>query len=96
MIPNEKTYPIYVNRTDSSLNINFENVTNSLQKEMFDSFGLFLTNDADEQAPNVRYNGVSEEIYRNKLYMSFRKLGYACLFTRYNHDRGLAIFRLID
>ena len=93
--PSEEAFKMYINNTGDTLSINLENVPNGLQKELIDELGLFLTSNSGlEQTPNVKINSLSEDVYRYKLYMRFRKLGYDCMFTRYNGDRGLASFKL--
>ena len=93
--PSEEAFKMYINNTGDTLSINLENVSNGLQKEIIDELGLFLTSNSGlEQIPNVKINSLSEDVYRHKLYMPFRKLGYDCMFTRYNDDQGLASFKL--
>ena len=93
----EKEFQMYINNTGDTLSVNLENVSNSLQKEVIDKLGLFLTSEPGlEKIRNVKFNSLSEEVYRHIMYMPFRKLGYDCMFTRYNDDRGLASFKLED
>ena len=83
-------------KADDSLNINLENISHEIQKELIDKLGLFLQFHNDSaQIPAVTFNYLSEEVYRYGLYMGYRKMGYDCKFTKYNNDRGLATFKLI-
>ena len=93
----EETHNVHLFSTSDDLKINLEHVSSSLQKELVEHLGPFLKEATDEeQVPNVSFNHVAEDIYRNNLYMTFRKLGYECVFTRYNHETGLATFTLTD
>lgn len=93
--PSLEHVKIHMQHTGNSVSINMESVPTSLQKELLDNLGLLLNNDTEfDQIPSVTYNFVSEEVYRNRLYMPFRRLGYKCVFTRYNHDKGLASFKV--
>lgn len=93
----EKEFQMYITNTGDTLSVNLENVSNSLQKEIIDKLGLFLTSKSDlEKVRNFKFNSVSEDVYRLLMYMPFRKLGYDCMFTRYNDDKGLASFTLED
>ena len=97
MLPNEETHNIHLYRTSDDLKVNLEHICSSLQEELVEHLGPFLKEATDdEQVPNVSFNHVAEDIYRNNLYMTFRKLGYECVFTRYNHATGLATFTLAD
>lgn len=93
--PSLEPVKLHIHQRGNSLNINMESAPTSLQKELIDNLGLLLKNDTVfDQIPSVTYNFVSEEVYRNRLYMPFRKLGYKCVFTRYNNDKGLASFKV--
>lgn len=97
MRTHNEAFRVDMTSTGDTLNINLENFTKDLQKEIVDQLGLFLSADTDlDKIKNVSFCSVSEEVYRQKLYMPFRKLGYSCVFTRYNDDRGRAIFKLED
>ena len=97
MVPKEESHKIHLHTTDDTLKVNLEHVCSNLQKELIEQLGPFLKETAhNDQIPNVSFNYVTEDVYRNNLYMEFRKLGYECVFTRYNHDTGLATFSLKD
>lgn len=86
-----------MNNTDESLKVNLEHMPNGLQRELVEELGPFLQiNESEEQVPEVTFNYLSEEVFRTNLYMAFRKMGYDCTFSRYNHDKGLATFILSD
>ena len=90
-----ETFQMYTNNTEDAFSVNLENVSSDLQKDLIDKLGLFLTNEPPDlkKLRIVKFNNISEDVYRQKLHMSFRKLGYDSLFTRYNHGRGLASFK---
>lgn len=93
--PRLETFKVHMNKTEGNLHISLENVTTDLQKDLINNFGLFLNNSAEsEHLQSVNYNFISEEIYRYILYKPYRKLGYDCVFTRYNNDKGLASFKI--
>lgn len=96
-VPKAERLRIHVNNTDEFLKVNLEHVPSNLQKELAEELGPFLQiNESDEHIPEVTFNYLSEEVFRTNLYMAFRKLGYDCTFSRYNHDKGLATFTLAD
>ena len=47
----------------------------------------------EEKLQSVTFNHIAEEVYLKNLKMNFRKMGYHCLFTRYNGDKGMATFQ---
>lgn len=90
-------HKVHMYTTDDTLKVNFENVSNDVQRELLEQLGPFLKERAEtEQVPHVNFNYLAEEVYINNLNMTFRKLGYDGTFTRYNHDKGLATFTLSD
>lgn len=92
-----KTLQVYTSKIGDCLQFNLENVESHQQKDLIDSLGLFLNTEIKlEETEIVKYNFVTEEVYTYMLYMPFRKLGYDCAFTKYNHDKGLATFKVAD
>ena len=88
-----ETHLIYMHDFGEVLNVNLENIPKNLQREIIDKLGPFLTPETDGlERTHVRFNYLAEEIYIKNLFMSFRKMGYDCVFSRYNNDRGLASF----
>lgn len=95
--PSLKALQVYTSKKGDSLQFNLENVKSNQQKDLIDSLGLFLNTKINlEEIDIVKYNFVTEEVYRYMLCMPFRKLGYDCAFTKYNHDKGLATFKVSD
>ena len=90
-----EVHDVYIHKTRDELKVSLENVlSNGLQGEMVDKLGPYLTTTVtEEKLPRVMFNHVAEEVYLNSLYMTFRKMGYNCSFSRYNGDRGVALFR---
>ena len=84
---------MHVANVGDTLTINLELIANDLQKELIDQLGPFVKVEPDtELFSKVIFNYLTEEVYRNSLQRQFRKLGYDCMFARYNSDRGLASF----
>ena len=90
-----EVHDVYIHKTRDELKVSLENViTNGLQREMVDKLGPYLkTTVTEEKLPRVMFNHVAEEVYLNSLYTTFRKMGYTCSFSRYNRDKGVALFR---
>ena len=93
----EETYKIHMHTSENALQVNLEHVSNTMQRELIEQLGPQLKATADEeQIPNVSFNYLAEEIFINNLHMTFRKLGYEGTFTRYNNDKGIATFKMVD
>ena len=93
--PKLEAVQVHIRNTGDKLHINLENVPTAVQKDLIDNLGLFMNNCKEsDHIPSVSYNFISEDVYRDKLYMPFHKLGYDCVFSRYNNDKGLASFKL--
>ena len=93
-----EAHDLYIHKTRDELKVSLENVPcNSLQGEMVDKLGPYLkTTVTEEKVPSVMFNHVAEEVYLNSLYMTFRKMGYTCSFSRYNGDKGVASFQKVN
>ena len=90
-------YRIHMHTSENALQVNLEHVSNTMQKELIEQLGSQLKATADEeQLPTVSFNYITEDIFINNLYMTFRKLGYEGTFTRYNNDKGIATFKMVD
>ena len=89
-----EAHDLYIHKTRDELKVSLENVhCNTLQGDMVDKLGPYLkTTVTEEKVPNVMFNHIAEEVYLNSLYMTFRKMGYTCSFSRYNGDKGVASF----
>ena len=97
ILPQGESYRIHMNTIEDTLKVNLEHVSNSMQRELLEQLGPQLQATVDaEQIPNVSFNYLAEEIFINNLYMTFRKLGYEGSFTRYNNDKGIATFKMVD
>ena len=93
-LPREETYRIHMQTSEDALKVNLEHVSNTLQRELIEQLGPQLK--TEEQLPTVSFNYITEDIFINNLYMTFRKLGYEGTFTRYNNDKGIATFKMVD
>lgn len=93
-----EAHDLYIHKTRDELKVSLENVhCNSLQGDMVDKLGPYLkTTVTEEKVPNVMFNHVAEEVYLNSLYMTFKKMGYSCSFSRYNGDKGVASFHKVN
>lgn len=93
-----ETNDIFMHKTRDQLKVSLENViSNGVQGELIEKLApYFKTTINEEKLPNVTFNHVAEEVYLKHLYMTFRKLGYQCMFTRYNGDKGMAYFQRED
>ena len=89
---------LVVNKTRDELKISLENiVSNGVQGEVVDNLQPFLhTTVNEEKIPNITFNHIAEDVYLHSLHMTFRKMGYHSMFTRYNGDKGMAVFQRED
>lgn len=90
-----EAHDVLIHKTRDELKVNLENVVSkSLQGELVEKLGSYLTSTAtEEKLPMITFNNIAEDVYLRHLYMTFRKLGYQCTFSRYNSDRGMALFQ---
>lgn len=86
---------VYVDQSHEELKVSLEKViSNSLQGEVLEKLGPFITRTVDkDKLPTITINHIAEEVYLRHLYMPLRKLGYHCVFTRFNGDKGTAFFQ---
>ena len=95
--PCSENHRVHVQQVGDTLHINLELISNDLQKELTDQLGPFLKLEPDSEVfSSVTFNYLTEDVYRNSLQRQFRKLGYDCVFARYNGARGLASFNKIE
>ena len=90
-----ESHHLFLHKTNDGLKISLENVlSNGAQEKLIDQLGPYInTTVNEEKLPSITFNHIAEEVYFKNLYMNFRKLGYHGLFTRYNGDKGMALFQ---
>ena len=96
-LPSEEKFRLHINTVEGTLKVNLEFVSNTMQRDLIEQLGPQLNAIVDEDhLPIVRFNYLAEDIFINNLRMTYRKLGYKGSFTRYNHDKGIATFEMIN
>ena len=89
---------VLVHKSRNELKVNLEKIlSNDVQEEVIGQLQSFInTTVTEEKIPNITFNHIAEDVYLQNLHMTFRKLGYHSMFTRYNGDRGMAVFQKKD
>lgn len=89
----EKQYQVLKRLAGHKLHLNLEDVPTSLQAPFVQYYMKDLEEEINEHGLDViQFNNVNEEVWRYNLNMVIRKLGYSSYFSRYNHDKGQAVF----
>lgn len=80
--------------TPNNIHINVEKLSEELQNIFIDNYiERIRTLVTYKEIVNISFNFVNEDVFRRKLYIPIRKLGFISSFQRYNDNRGLAHFK---
>ncbi|WAR03774.1 hypothetical protein MAR_010332 [Mya arenaria] len=86
-------YHVYKMTTRNRLHVNLEDLPVQLHKPFIKFYVKHLTEKGEYNSSNlIQFNNICEDVFRYFLNMQIKKLGYSSVFTRYNHERGLALF----
>ena len=89
----QPNFQVYKRLGYSSLHLSFEDLPVALQSLFVKHYMNDLENEIKEHGWNrIELNNLNEEVYRYHVNMPIRKIGYASYYSRYNHDKGLAVF----
>lgn len=92
-VDNYETFPIYNLETPNKIQVNVEELDKEFQAVFAENYLKTVKKLVDEnEITHITFNYLNEDVFRNKLNMPIRKLGYSSSFQRYNDDRGLAVF----